>query len=291
MIKKYVEYLQVEKNYSPLTIKEYQRDILAFSSFLNQSQFTLETVDYFMIRSYMMSLNLAGNSRRTIKRKISSLKGFYKFLEKNKIIQENVFILLEKMKSENSLPDVCSSIELDKILDFPFENNFKGSRNSAIVELLYASGIRVSELVGMDLKNLDFKNNSIRILGKGNKERIVFFHDFAKEKLQNYLNYRATAFSQNSECEAVFLNRFQKRISMRMIEKIINEIGIQANLGKKLYPHMLRHSFATDLLDQNVDLRTVQELLGHSSLKSTQVYTHVSIKKMKQAYNKSNLRK
>lgn len=285
---KYLEKLKIENKYSKHTIKSYTVDFEEFFAFLEKENLDYLKVEYSDIRFYLMQLNEEGNSSATISRKISSLRGFYKYLNIEKKLKTNPFVLIKLPKKEKKLPRFFFYNELEELFAEPRLNTTLGQRNRLILEMLYASGIRVSELV--EIKVQDFQTDrTIKVLGKGNKERIVRYGEYAEEILNLYLNDAYIALNKN-KLDYLFLNDRGGKLTTRGVRYILDKIIEKTSIEKKISPHMLRHSFATHLMNEGCDILTVKELLGHESLSATSVYTHVSNARLRDVYYKTHPR-
>ncbi len=286
-MKKYIDmfldYLEVEKNYSDKTIRSYEIDLIEFFEFLNK-ELSLITEDD--IISYLKFLNDKKSKRSTISRKISTFKSFYKFLNKKKIIDNNPTEYILYPKKEKKIPNYIEYNELENILKISLEGKNK-LRDNLIIELLYATGIRVGELVNIKVSDIDFNSNLIRIIGKGNKERIVYFGEYAKTALEEYLNSN-NYIKYNSNW--LFPSRNNKPLNTRGVEFIIDKIMKNVSIKSKVSPHTLRHTFATHMLNSGCDIRVVQELLGHENLTTTEVYTHITNEELRNTYLKCHPR-
>lgn len=283
-IEKYLEYLKIQKNYSINTIEGYEEDIEFFKKFLDKNSYNFLEVEYKDIRqffNYMDSLKL---SKNTISRKISSLRNFYKYLARNNYIKYNPFSLTKGPKKDKLLPKFLYYNELEEMFNICDTTTFYGLRDRLILEILYATGIRVGELEYMKIKDINFYENKIKILGKGNKERIVYFGEYTREILDLYLKQRT------DKNEYLLINNHKERLTSRGIRYILNKIIAKTSIETKISPHMLRHTFATHMLNEGCDLLSVQELLGHESLRATQVYTHVTNDRLKDVYLKTHPR-
>ncbi len=283
-IEKYLEYLKIQKNYSINTIEGYEEDIEFFKKFLDKNSYNFLEVEYKDIRqffNYMDSLKL---SKNTISRKISSLRNFYKYLARNNYIKYNPFSLTKGPKKDKLLPKFLYYNELEEMFNVCDTTTFYGLRDRLILEILYATGIRVGELEYMKIKDINFYENKIKILGKGNKERIVYFGEYTREILDLYLKQRT------DKNEYLLINNHKERLTSRGIRYILNKIIAKTSIETKISPHMLRHTFATHMLNEGCDLLSVQELLGHESLRATQVYTHVTNDRLKDVYLKTHPR-
>ena len=283
-IDKFIEYLN-NKNYSEHTTNSYKKDLAFFIDFLKQENINIKKTDYKLLRKYLTVLYEKKYSKKTISRHISTLKSFYKYLTKKGIIEINPMLLIKTPKLDKKLPKFLNYDDLEKILNIPDTTTFLGKRDALILELLYSTGVRVSELVSIKIKDINFSENTILILGKGNKERYVMFGGKALNKMNDYLNTR-----DNFESEYLIVNRYGNKITDRGIRKIIDGILNKACLSYKISPHTLRHTFATHMLDSGADIEIVKELLGHESLSTTQIYTHVTSESLKRVYDNTHPR-
>ena len=286
-------YILVERNFSKHTAKAYCSDILDYLLWLGDTQ--CEDVNFSKVREYLHFIQKFQYRKNTIARKIASLRTFYKFLYREKKIDSNPAMNLNAPKRPKQLPKFLTPYEVEQILNNTKIETPAGYRNKAILELLWASGMRVSELSGLNFGDLNLENNEIRVFGKGAKERIILITDRAKSYLERYINtaralvakgYRA----DESEEAPVFINNTGFRLQPRTIRNVINEIVEKIELPKHVTPHVFRHSFATHLIENGADLRVVQELLGHASISNTQIYTHVSTQHLKDVYNETHPR-
>lgn len=287
-IKKFLDYILRQKKYSLNTYKNYEIDIMEFFSYLKEEKKDYKDVSYDFIKGYLMVLYNRKLSRSTISRKLSALRSFYKYLFNQDIINTNPFDYVSTPKKEKKLPNYLGVIELETIFNIPDLNTSLGQRNRLILELLYATGIRVGELVNIKLNDIDLNRKEIRILGKGNKERIDLFGEYCLDYINLFKNDGRTKIikKNNSSCDYLIINNRGNKITTRAVEQIINDIVKKASIKKHVSPHMLRHSFATHLLNNGCDILTVKELLGHESLESTQIYTHVSNERLREVYLK-----
>ncbi len=284
VIDDYLDYLRVERNYSDYTITNYKDDILEFFQYLKSQNLDYKDLEYSDLRFYLMYLKDEKNdSNSSIDRKLSSLRGFYKYLVSNNIVNNNFFLLVNGLKKEKKLPRYFEYNELEELFKVPDIRTPLGQRDRTILELLYATGIRVGELVNIRLSDINFSERQIIILGKGNKERIVTFGDYCDDALRLYLNEGYGKLNTNS-LDYIFLNNNGEKITERGIRYVLDRLIKKTSINKNISPHMLRHSFATHLLNEGCDLLTVQKLLGHESISATQVYTHVSIDRLKDVY-------
>lgn len=285
----FISYLTDNKRYSPYTITSYKKDTYDYLEFLKKNNIDIKNSNYKIVEEYSKYLYKKKLSKRSIARKYSSIRTFYNYLEKNNILENNIFNLLENPKKEEKLPRFINEYELDKMFEIP-DNSPKGQRDRLILELLYGTGVRVSELVNIKINDIDFNNNSIKIRGKGNKDRYVFYGKYCKEAINNYIKNGRISLLNGQTCDYLLLNRFGKNISVVSIRKILNEIINKCSLDIKISPHVLRHTFATHLLNEGADIMHVKELLGHSSLSTTSIYTHVTNEKIKEVYYKTHPR-
>lgn len=282
----FLDYLLLEKKYSKLTIHAYQKDIVEFSGFigLEYGNNSIDTVNYSQIRSWIVSLVEKGISNRSINRKVSALNSYYKFLLKTENIQINPLAKHKALKTSKKIQVPFSETEIATVLDdINYANDFEGVRNKLIIELFYSTGIRRMELIELKLKDIDFSNKTLKVLGKRNKERYVPLLNMVMESLNVYLGFR-NQLENITDKEVLFLTKNGVKIYETLVYRIINEYFSLASSKVKKSPHILRHSFATHLLNQGADLNAVKELLGHSSLAATQVYTHNSIAELKKVY-------
>lgn len=292
MFKTFTEYLLREKNYSPLTVKAYQSDLEAFSLFIENEydSNTINDVNYAQVRSWIVSLVESGITNRTINRKTSSLNSYYKFLQKTETISVNPLAKHKVLKTSKKIQIPFSENELQSVIsDLELETDFKGLRNRLIVELFYATGIRRIELVQIKLSHIDLSNKTLKVLGKRNKERFIPLIDSVIETANLYLEARNTL-ELISDKEYLFLTKKGVKIYENLVYRIINDYFSKASSKVKRSPHILRHSFATHLLNQGANLNAVKELLGHTSLAATQVYTHNSIAELKKVHSNAHPR-
>ncbi|MGY6210262.1 tyrosine recombinase XerC [Cytobacillus firmus] len=285
-LKLFIEYLQIEKNYSQYTIEHYQHDISEFFMFMSEQAISdLTKVEYQDVRIYLTNLFERKMSRKSVARKISSLRSFFKFLLREEIVAENPFALVSIPKAQKKLPEFFYEEEMKQLFDACESSTPLGQRNKALLELLYATGIRVSECSQIRLKDLDMHLSTVLVRGKGSKERYVPFGSFAQDAIDTYINHgRKELLANGNVQENLFLNARGGPLTARGIRTILDRIIEKSSLTGKIHPHMLRHTFATHLMANGADMRTVQELLGHAFLSSTQVYTHVTNEYLKKTY-------
>ena len=287
-------YILAEKNFSKHTARAYCSDILSFLVWMEDT--SCEDVNFSKVRDYLHFIQKFNYKKTTIARKIASIRTFYKFLYRERKVTSNPAINLTTPKRPKSLPKFLTPEEVEKILNNVKIETPAGYRNRAILELLWATGMRISELSGLNFGDLNLENNEIRVFGKGSKERIILVTDRAKTYLERYINSarvlvaKGYRLEEPTESSPVFINNTGYRLQPRTIRNVINEIVDKIELPKHVTPHMFRHSFATHLIENGADLRIVQELLGHASISNTQIYTHVSMQHMKEVYNQAHPR-
>lgn len=283
-IDKYLEYLKVERKYSNKTILSYKDDLIEYNEFLGNNFTNILNIDMNIVNNYMKYLYDRKITKSSISRKLSSIRGLYNYLVREDIIKENHFNKIQNPKRELYLPKFLKDEELDKIFSVCNSNNPTEERDTLIIELLYATGVRVSELVNIKIKDINREEKLIKVLGKGNKERMVIYNNHTKKALDIYLKDGYNYFNKKSS-EYLILNKNGNKLSERYIREIINKKVSQASLDIKISPHTLRHTFATDILENGADLMTVKELLGHESLNTTSIYTHITNEQIKKTYN------
>lgn len=287
LCKLFVEYLQIERNYSQYTVECYQHDIAEFLLFMSEQAIDgLEQVEYHDARLYLTKLFNQKLARTSVARKISSLRSFYNFLLRDKFVHNNPFAQVSIPKAKKRLPDFFYEEEMVSLFQACEEDTNLGQRDKVILEILYATGIRVSECCNIRLRDIDMFLSTLLVHGKGKKDRYVPFGSFAHDALEKYINNgrRELMMHHNKEHDYLLVNARGGPLTTRGLRMILNRIIEKSSLNGNIHPHMIRHSFATHLLNQGADLRTVQELLGHSSLSSTQVYTHVSNEYLRKTY-------
>lgn len=282
LINKFTEYLIIDKKYSENTIKAYNNDLKKFKNFFKNKD--INKINETSIREYLKYLNKENNDTRTISHNISTLRSFYKFLLIEKILKNNPMEYIELPKTKKTLPKTLSIEEIDKLLDINLTDSFS-YRNKAMLELMYSSGLRVSELINVSIHDIDTSNCIIRIMGKGSKERIVPLGDYAIRYIELYLKEHREKLIKRELNDYLFLNNHGKKMTRQGFFKILKGIAREKNIKTEFSPHTLRHSFATHLLNGGADLRSIQEMLGHSDISTTQIYTHVSKEKLKENYN------
>ena len=291
---RYVSHLRAERNASPYTIRNYTNDLLGnrkrgsekgFFQFLRRKQIgSLKEVDKHTLREYISWLMEQGIVKASIARKLSAIRSFYRYLVREGILATNPLEKASSPKLDKRLPSFLTIDEMGRLLAVPDLSSPVGQRDRALMELLYASGLRVSELVQLNLEQVNLDSREIRVWGKGSKERVVLMGEPAAEALSVYLSQGRPTLLGEKRSHAVFVTKDGQRITERRVQKNLEEIAAKAGIGKRVHPHMLRHTFATHLLDGGADLRVVQELLGHANLSSTQIYTHVTKSQARKMY-------
>ena len=299
-IESFLNHMRVEKNASKFTISNYKTDLMQYFQFLAAKenlpfeQMTNDLIDHKSVREYLASIHNKGQSKATAARKLAALRSYVKYLCRQNILSDNPIAAVSTPKQEKKLPKFLYNQEIDLLMKAPDLKNPNSIRDKAIMETLYSSGIRVSELTGLNLKDLDFAEEYIKVTGKGGKDRLIPLGHKANAALELYLR-KSRPFlikqGEDSEEEAVFLNRFGGRLSNRGVRNVLNKYVKEISLNQKISPHTLRHSFATHLLNNGADLRAVQELLGHVKLSTTQIYTHLTRENIKNIYNNTHPRR
>jgi len=289
LTKMFYDYILLERKYSAHTASSYSRDVEKFLAFINEYEKDVLNITSTDIRDFLTIEMMNGVSKRTLKRELSSLRHFYDYLSSKEFVKFNPFLSVTSPKVDKRLPEFLYYEEVEKLLSTnALREDPLMIRDQAILELLYASGMRAFELCTLKNVNIDFRNRTLRILGKGNKERIIPFSITAKEAMMRYQKeLRPTLLRKNDDDflpEEFFLNNVGRKLTTRGLEYILSSIEKKTGVYLSLHPHKLRHTFATHLLDNGADLRVIQELMGHASLSSTQVYTHVSMERMQKTY-------
>lgn len=292
-LEEFKAYILVERNFSKYTAKAYCTDILDFLIWLDDT--SCEEVSFSKVREYLHFIQKFQYKKTTIARKIASLRTFYRYLYKEKKVDANPALNLNSPKKPKSLPKFLTTYEVEQILNNTKIETPAGYRNKAILELLWATGMRISELSGLNFEDLNLDENEIRVFGKGSKERIILVSERAKSYLQRYIDTArplvAKGFDVNcGDKSPVFINNTGYRLQPQTVRKVINDIVNKIDLPKHVTPHVFRHSFATHLIENGADLRVVQELLGHASISNTQIYTHISSQHLKEVYNEAHPR-
>jgi integrase/recombinase XerC len=282
---KYINYLGVERNVSRYTVRNYTTDLLGFFNFLKTKGISsLQEVDRHVLRDYLSHLMEQGFVKASIARKLSAIRSFYRYLLREGMMPTSPVATTSSPKLDRRLPSFLTIEEVERLLKAPDLSTPQGQRDQALMELLYASGIRVSELVNLDIGQVNLDSCEIRVWGKGSKERVVLMGKPAATALSAYLSQGRPELLGKKRSSALFVNRYGGRLIERRVQRILEKYTNIAGISKRVHPHMLRHTFATHLLDGGAGLRVVQELLGHASLSSTQIYTHVSKSQAKKVY-------
>jgi tyrosine recombinase XerC len=288
LIDRYVTDIGVEKNLSPLTLRNYRQDLGDFAAYLRHSQIDLADLDRHSIRGYLAELANRGLSRGSVIRKVSTIKGFFRFLDREGEIERNPLLALRGPRKPQKLPSFLRMEQVEALLNAPERDTPQGLRDRAILEFLFSSGVRVGELVGLDVRDVLHADGEVVVHGKGDKERRVFIGHPARIALGRYLkDGRPTLLSNNQHTGALFINRNGTRLSARSVQKLVRAYAIKAGIDQRTYPHLLRHSFATHMLENGAELRVVQELMGHANVNTTQVYTHVTLARQKEVYDQA----
>ena len=293
LLQLFIEYLQIEKNSSHYTIENYKRDLNEYFLFLEEQEIMdVAAAEYFDARIFLTKLYERNLSKRTVSRKISCLRSFYKFLVREGAVRENPFALVTLPKKEQKLPRFFYEDEIKALFCSINKETPMGLRDAALLEVLYATGIRISECCDIKLQDVDFSLGTILVHGKGKKDRYVPFGQYAQAALLEYIQKARTQIISSKEKSHpyLFISNRGDSLSIRGARYVLNECMKKAAIKGNIHPHMLRHSFATHLLNNGADLRTVQELLGHSKISSTQIYTHVTKERLRKVYNSTHPR-
>jgi len=282
---KYINYLEAERNMSAYTVRNYTTDLLDFFNFLRGNGIgSLKDVDRLTLRDYLSHLMKQGLVKASIARKLSAIRSFYRYLLQEGLVSTSPVATTSSPKLDKRLPSFLTIEEVGRLLEAPDLSTPQGQRDRALLELLYASGLRVSELVRLNLEQINLDTREIRVWGKGAKERVVLMGKPAAEALNTYLSQSRPKLLEEKRSSTLFVNRYGGRLPERGIQRILEKYARLAGIDKRVHPHLLRHTFATHLLDGGADLRVVQELLGHADLSSTQIYTHVTKSRAKKVY-------
>ena len=287
-IEKFINYLKVERNVSKHTVTNYAVDLASFAAFLGDKD--IAAVDHLTLRRFLAEMRSKNYAKRTVARKLATLRTFFKFLYREGHIKTNPITAVMTPKLDKKLPKFLDVNKVERLINSPDDKTVPGLRDRAIFETLYSTGIRVSELVGIDSDDVDFISGVVKVLGKGAKERMVPIGDTALTAIRKYLDKRSAEKARAKDKHAVFLNKSGTRLTDRSVRRIVDKYIRVCAIGEKISPHSLRHSFATHLLDRGADLRSVQELLGHMNLSTTQIYTHVTMERLKSVYDKAHPR-
>jgi tyrosine recombinase XerC len=289
-LESFIAHLKHERNASPHTIASYKRDLLQLAQYLEERGVGIKGVDNISLRGFLTVLYERGEKKSTVGRKLAAIRSFFQYCVRKGWMEDNPAKVVSTPKQDKPVPSFLSEEEMEEFLDLPRTNKPLDLRDVALLELLYATGIRVSELVGINLEDLKFTERLVRIRGKGKKERLVPFGSKAEESLRAYLRVRSKINKGQIEEKPLFLNYRGKKLSSRSVERTVDKYILRSALSRKISPHSLRHSFASHLLSRGADLRVIQELLGHESLATTQKYTHLDIKHLLEVYRKSHPR-
>jgi integrase/recombinase XerC len=285
----YLKYLKAIKNYSGETLRAYSEDLNKLEKYLEQQELDACALDFSAARRFIASLSEAGMAKTSVNRILSAANGFYSWMSKNGYAESNPFENIKSLRKNRELPDYLFEKEIDMLLNLTGDG-FAGLRDRFIIELLYSTGCRVSEAAAIDISDVDLKERTIRVFGKGGKERIVYLGGSAVRCLREYLPLKNIRIDRDDpdSSRALLINLRGKRITQRGIAMIIEKYVRQSGIAKKVSPHTFRHSFATHLIDHGADIRIVQEMLGHESLSTTQIYTHMGIEKLRDVYSKAH---
>jgi integrase/recombinase XerC len=281
-VEDFLNFLTTEKGASEHTTKNYGIDLREFMKFIAEKE--LPSLTYLDIRSFLAFLKTREYSKNSISRKLACLRSFFKYLVRENVLAQNPAAGIATPKKEKRLPSFMNPDEITKLLDAPNKNSWEEKRDKAILEMLYSSGLRVSELAGLNHDDLDFFGGLVRVRGKGKKERIVPVGQTALNSLRAYWDMKAPRESTSAIKKPLFISRIGSRLTDRSVRRMILKYVKRTGLSKEISPHTFRHSFATHMLDRGADLRSVQELLGHANLSTTQIYTHVTTQRLKDAY-------
>ena len=280
---KYLDYLRLERNASPYTVRNYSDALMQFFGYVREKGIdSLKDVDKATLRGYLSHLLEGGYAKSSIARRLSAIRSFYRYLMREEMVAVSPAATTVSPRLDKRLPSFLTVSEAKRLIESPDLSKPQGLRDRALMEMLYASGLRVSELVSLDMGQVNLATNEIRVWGKGDKERVVLIGEPAHRALTDYLERGRPELLAGKPSDALFINRYGGRLPARRVQKILDHYAL--HIGKKVHPHMLRHTFATHLLDGGADLKVVQELLGHSDLSSTQIYTHVTQRQARKTY-------
>jgi tyrosine recombinase XerC len=289
-IDEFLDHLTHSRNASPHTVSGYHIDLLQLAAYLEARKLGLRDVDNVVLRGFLHELAAAHQAKSSVARKLAAIRSFFKFCLRQGLVDDNPAQVVSTPKLDRPVPEFLSENEMLRFLDEPDQDDVLGLRDRAILELFYATGIRLSELTGMDLADMSLEDRLLKVRGKGKKERLVPFGRKAVERMDAYLRLRPTLLGANFGESAVFVNYRGTRISPRSVERLVEKYVKRSLLRRGVSPHALRHSFASHLLGRGADLRVIQELLGHESLATTQKYTHLNVKQLLDVYKKSHPR-
>ncbi len=287
---KFLDFLKHEKNASPHTVVSYKRDLSQLADYLEEKRVGLKQTDNVVLRGFLAKLHERKNKKSTVARKLAAIRSFFQYCMNKKWLEDNPAKVVATPKQEKHVPSFLSEDEMAKILDLPRSDEPLDLRDKAVLEFLYATGMRVSELVGVNLEDVNFSERLVRVKGKGKKERLIPFGRKAEESLALYIRARPQIHKGKIDANALFLNYRGERITSRSVERIVDKYIDFTAFRRQVSPHSLRHSFASHLLSRGADLRVIQELLGHESLSTTQKYTHLDLKQLLEVYKRSHPR-
>ena len=296
LLDNFLSYLDAERNYSDKTILAYHTDLDEFISFVEKrfdsTSFSPDDISKNEIRAFLGQLSRDQLQKKSIARKLSAIKSFFKYLNKNQLVRSNPAKLVSTPKYEKKVPSFFTQDQLGSLFDLVDDATPEGCRDKTILELFYSTGMRLSELVGLDLGDVNYSNRTVSVFGKGSKQRIIPIGNEAVSSLTNYLNFRTSVAKKGNSADpkALFIVSTGKRITALAVQRLVRKYLLLVSDAKKLSPHVLRHSFATHLLDNGADMLAVKELLGHENLSTTQIYTHVTVDRLKNVYKKAHPR-
>lgn len=290
-VEDFLHRLAVEKQYSAHTLRAYRRDLGSLEDFLKGRNCDVTEATVRDVRAFLATLRIRGLARSTIARKVSAIRSLYKYLYREGLIEKNPMSALRTPRQEKKLPKFLTVAEIERLFDAPDTSTWMGARDRAMLETMYGGGLRVSELVGLNDEDVDTSAGIARVRGKGKKERLAPIGDIAAEEIRHYQELRAGVSLPQKSANALFINAVDgRRITTRSVRRVLRKWLLEAGLDADLSPHALRHSFATHLLQNGADLRSVQELLGHENLSTTQIYTHLTTENLKEIYDKAHPR-
>jgi len=288
-IEDFLEYLEYERKYSNNTITNYEKDLLDFEEYLKTNKKDFKNLSYSDVTDYLIFLSSSKLASSSINRHLSSIRSFYEYLIKNSKVSSSPFKLITGPKKEKKLPNYLQYDEFIDLIEACDEDPL-GMRNRMILELLFATGLRVSEATSVKLKDINFKNREIHVLGKGKKERIVYFNKVCQEIMSKYVLEARQALLNGKKCDYLLVNHLGNPLTRRGVQDILERLILKSSIKHKITPHTLRHTFATLMLNEGMDIREVQELLGHERLSTTNIYTHISNEKLRSVYLSSHPR-
>lgn len=280
LVIKFLNYLENNLNFSKLTIRSYKQDLTDFLSFIDKYHYDFLNIDNDIIRHYQKYLDSKNLKNSTISRKMSALRTFYNYLLDEKLIRNNLFINIRNPKLERKLPNYLNYTQMEKLLNSIDIKTYDGLKNRLLIELFYNTGCRVSEVINIKKSDINYSNKTIKIMGKGSKERIVYYGEYVQKYLEDYLK-------RDNNSKYLFVNKKNEQLTIYEVEQIVKDIVAKISLKTHVTPHTLRHTFATHMLNNGADIKSVQEMLGHSSLGTTGIYTHVSTDRLKDVYFKT----